>query len=52
MLIKLDENLPAVLIGQVPLGLLDFVMDSASQRLIGKPDHGGKRMTEMVSVEN
>ena len=52
MLIKLDENLPAVLIGQVPLGLLDFVMDSASQRLIGNPDHGGKPMIDLFVVEN
>jgi predicted aspartyl protease len=36
-----------VLIGQVPLELLDFVVDPASQRLIGNPAHGGEHMLEM-----
>ncbi len=36
-----------VLIGQVPLGLLDFVVDTAGQKLIGNPDHGGKQMIDM-----
>ena len=36
-----------VLIGQVPLELLDFVVDPASQRLIGNPAHGGDQMLEM-----
>lgn len=36
-----------VLIGQVPLELLDFVVDAAGQKLIGNPDHGGKQMIDM-----
>jgi predicted aspartyl protease len=36
-----------VLIGQVPLELLDFVVDPAGQRLIGNPAHGGEQMIEL-----
>jgi predicted aspartyl protease len=36
-----------VLIGQIPLELLDFVVDSAGQKLIGNPDHGGEQMIDM-----
>jgi predicted aspartyl protease len=36
-----------VLIGQIPLELLDFVVDPAGQKLIGNPDHGGQQMIEM-----
>jgi len=36
-----------VMIGQVPLELLDFVVDPVGQRLIGNPEHGGKQMIEM-----
>ena len=36
-----------VLIGQVPLELLDFVVDPAGRRLIGNPEHGGEHMVEM-----
>ena len=35
-----------VLIGQVPLELLDFIVDPIHQRLIGNPDHGGEHMIE------
>jgi predicted aspartyl protease len=35
------------LIGQVPLELLDFVVDPVGQRLIGNPEHGGEQMFEM-----
>jgi predicted aspartyl protease len=35
------------LIGQVPLELLDFVVDPIRQRLIGNPEHGGEHMIEM-----
>jgi predicted aspartyl protease len=37
----------SVLIGQVPLELLDFVVDPKNQRLIGNPAHGGEQMIEM-----
>lgn len=36
-----------VLIGQIPLGALDFVVDTAGQKLIGNPDHGGKHMIDL-----
>lgn len=36
-----------VLIGQVPLELLDFLVDPVGQRLIGNPAHGGEQMLEM-----
>jgi predicted aspartyl protease len=35
-----------VLIGQVPLELLDFVVDMTSHRLTGNPRHGGEHMFE------
>lgn len=43
---EIPEECP-VLIGQVPLELLDFVIDPANQRLIGNPAHGGEQMLEM-----
>ncbi len=43
---ELPDECP-VLIGQVPLELLDFVVDPARQRLIGNPDHGGEHMIDM-----
>ena len=36
-----------VLIGQVPLELLDFVVDPVGQKLIGNPEHGGEQMIDM-----
>jgi hypothetical protein len=36
-----------VLIGQIPLEVLDFVVDPVGQRLIGNPAHGGEQMLEM-----
>jgi predicted aspartyl protease len=36
-----------VLIGQVPLELLDFVVDPSGQRLIGNPAHGGEHVIEL-----
>jgi len=37
-----------VLIGQVPLELLDFVVNPKNQRLIGNPDHGGQQMIDLL----
>ena len=42
----LPDDCP-VLIGQVPLELMDFVVDPNSQRLIGNPAHGGVEMLEL-----
>jgi predicted aspartyl protease len=36
-----------VLIGQVPLELLDLVVDPGRRQLIGNPEHGGEHMIEM-----
>lgn len=43
---EMSDKCP-VLIGQVPLELLDFVVDPHSQRLIGNPAHGGEHMIEI-----
>jgi predicted aspartyl protease len=43
---ELPEECP-VLIGQVPLELMDWVVDSKGQRLIGNPEHGGEWMSDM-----
>ena len=43
---EVPDGVP-VLIGQVPLELLDFVVDPINQRLIGNPDHGGDQVLEM-----
>jgi predicted aspartyl protease len=36
-----------VLVGQVPLELLDFVVDPRGQKLIGNPEHGGEHIMEL-----
>jgi len=36
-----------VIIGQIPLEVLDFVVDPSAQKLIGNPEHGGKQMIDM-----
>lgn len=43
---ELPDDCP-VLIGQVPLELLDWVIDPQGQRLIGNPEHGGQHMVDM-----
>jgi hypothetical protein len=43
---EVPEECP-VIIGQVPLALLDFVVDSAGQCLTGNPLHGSQQMIEM-----
>ena len=43
--IEVPEDVPNLL-GQVPLEVLDFVVDSRGQKLIGNPAHGGEQMTE------
>jgi predicted aspartyl protease len=35
------------LIGQIPLESMDFVVDPASQKLIGNPAHGGEHIIEL-----
>src|SRR5262245_54805673 len=43
-----DDN--PVLIGQVPLELLDWVVDMQGQKLIGNPEHGGHHMADFFGV--
>ena len=43
--IEVPETVPNLL-GQVPLEVLDFVVDSKGRKLIPNPAHGGEQMTE------
>jgi predicted aspartyl protease len=43
---EVADNCP-VLIGYIPLELLDFVVSPKEQKLIGNPDHGGQYMIDM-----
>jgi predicted aspartyl protease len=43
---EVPDNCP-VLIGQIPVSLLDFVVDLKEQKLVGNPDHGGRYMIDM-----
>ena len=43
--IEVPEEVPNLL-GQVPLEVLDFVVDSRGQKLIPNPAHGGEQMSE------
>jgi clan AA aspartic protease len=42
-----DDACP-VLIGQVPLELMDLVVDPGRRQLIGNPAHGGEHMIELM----
>ena len=43
---ELPDECP-VLIGQIPLEVLDFVVDMRDRRLIGNPGHGGEQVIEL-----
>lgn len=43
--IEVPESVPNLL-GQVPLEVLDLVVDSKGRKLIPNPAHGGEQMTE------
>ena len=45
---EVPERVPNLL-GQVPLEVLDLVVDCKRQRLIGNPEHGGVQTFEMYS---
>jgi hypothetical protein len=47
--IEVPDDHP-VLIGRIPLQLLDFVIDASGPRLIGNPAHGGEQMIEMYQM--
>ena len=44
---EVDDACP-VLIGQVPLELMDFVVDPGRRQLVGNPAHGGEHMIELM----
>lgn len=44
--VELPDGVPT-LIGQIPLEILDFVVDPPGRRLIGNPAHGGEQMVEV-----
>jgi predicted aspartyl protease len=46
--VEVPEEAPNHL-GQVPLEVLDFVVDSRGQNLVPNPAHGGEQMTEEYS---
>lgn len=46
---EIGDDFP-VLIGQVPLELLDWVVDPKGQRLIGNPEHGGEQMIDVLGT--
>jgi len=48
--IEVPEDVPN-LVGQVPLEVLDFVVDARSQKLVPNPAHGGEQMTEEYSEQ-
>lgn len=43
---EVPDGVPA-LVGQIPLEMLDFVVDPRGQKLIGNPAHGGEHILEM-----
>jgi clan AA aspartic protease len=45
--IEIPEGNP-VLIGQIPLEMMDWVVDLRSRKLIGNPAHGGEHVLEVL----
>lgn len=45
--IEVPEGNP-VLIGQIPLEMMDWVVDLRSRKLIGNPAHGGEHVIEVL----
>ena len=43
---ELPDGCP-VLIGPIPLGAMDFVVDMSSRRFVGNPEHGGEHVIEL-----
>ncbi len=43
--VEIPDELPNI-VGQVPLEILDWVVDAKNRMLIGNPDHGGVQMME------
>jgi predicted aspartyl protease len=45
-IVEVPDDCP-VLIGQIPLEMMDWVVDTSGQRLIGNPAHGGEHIIEL-----
>lgn len=45
--VEIPDGVP-VLVGQIPLELMDFVVDPVNQRIIGNPDHNGVWTLELL----
>jgi len=45
--IEVPDGSP-VLIGQMPLEMMDWVIDMSARKLIGNPAHGGEQILEML----
>jgi hypothetical protein len=45
--IEVPDEVPT-LIGQIPLEMMDFVVDPQGRRLIGNPAHGGEQVIEVL----
>ena len=43
---EVPDDVP-VLVGQIPLEMLDLVIDLQGRRLMGNPAHGGEQMLEL-----
>lgn len=46
---EVPEECP-VLIGQIPLEMMDWVVDTRGRKLIGNPEHGGEHMLELLGI--
>ena len=45
--VEVPEGNP-VLIGQIPLEMMDWVVDLQKRKLIGNPAHGGEQILEVL----
>lgn len=45
--VEIPDGVP-VLVGQIPLELMDYVVDPVSQRIIGNPEHNGEWVLELL----
>jgi predicted aspartyl protease len=45
--VEIPDGVPA-LVGQVPLELMDYVVDPVNQRIVGNPEHNGEWMLELL----
>ena len=48
--LEVPDSVP-VLIGQVPLEILDLIVDPPNRCLVGNPAHGGQQMVEVFVTE-